>query len=165
MAEAEEAIRKGRDPRLAEWANLPPPSGEQMKAFLGTWEMTSDRGSELMTFAVKDGVARAQCTVTPDGGEPFHMDVQFVQVLEDKTLRWGIRNGRGAGIILRTVKLLNESTLQGTTEPVGIQHAPPPHPVTYKRLPSRATSSFRLPRTMLDWRGCNGDSSQARRKP
>jgi hypothetical protein len=95
--------------------------------------MTSERGTELMTFEVNEGLARAQCTVTPNGGEPFQMDVQFVRVLEDKTLQWGLRNGRGAGIILRTMKLLNENTLQGTTEPVGIQHAPPPHSITYKR--------------------------------
>lgn len=133
MSEAEEASKRGRDPRLAEWANLPSPSVEQIKPFLGSWEMTTDRGSELMTFEVKDGVGRARCTVTPNGGESFQMEVQFVRVLEGGTLQWGLRNGRGAGIILRTVKLVNENTLQGTTEPVGIEHAPPQHPVSYKR--------------------------------
>lgn len=133
MAEAEEAFKKGRDPRLEEWAHLSPPSIEQMKPFLGAWEMASDRAKELMTFDVINGQARAQCTVTPHGGESLQMDVQFVRVLEDKTLQWGLRNGRGGGIILRTVKLVNENTLQGTTEPVGIQYAPPSHPVTYKR--------------------------------
>ena len=134
MAEAEEAARNGRDPRLAEWANLPAPSLEQMKPFLGTWQMALERGDEFMTFEVKDGVVHTQCTVAPFGGEPFQMQVQFVRVLEGQTLQWGLRNGRGAGIILRTAKLVNENTLQGTTEPVGIQHAPPPHSVTYKRL-------------------------------
>jgi uncharacterized protein len=134
MAEAEEATRKGRDTRLAEWANLPPPSIEQMKPFLGAWEMVdTDRANELVTFEVKDGVVRAQCTVRPPSVEPFQMEVKFVRVLEGQTLQWGLRNGRGAGIILRTTKLVNENTLQGTAEPVGIPHAPPPRSVTYKR--------------------------------
>jgi pimeloyl-ACP methyl ester carboxylesterase len=133
LAEAEAAAKKGRDPRLAGWMNLPAPGVEQMKPFLGAWQMVSERASELISFEVKDGVIRTQYTVTPPGGEPFQMQVQFVQVLEGQTLQWGLRNGRGAGIILRTVKLVNENTLQGTTEPVGIEHAPPPHSITYMR--------------------------------
>jgi hypothetical protein len=134
MTAAEAAARNGRDPRLAEWAKLAAPSVEQMKPFLGVWEsIGSDGAQELMTFAVTEGVVRTQYTVTPSGGEPFQMEVQFVRVLERQTLQWGLRNGRGAGIILRTANLVNENTLQGTTEPVGIQHAPPPHSITYKR--------------------------------
>ena len=133
MAEAEQAAKSGRDPRLAEWANLPAPDAVKMKPFLGTWHMTMDRGTESMLFEVHDGVIRTQCTVVPIGGNPFQVDVQFVRVSEDGTLQWGLRNGRGAGIILRTMKLIDENTLQGTTEPVGIEQAPPPHTVTYKR--------------------------------
>ncbi|HVQ39442.1 MAG TPA: hypothetical protein VMS31_18025 [Pyrinomonadaceae bacterium] len=44
---------------------------------------------------------------------------------------------RGVGIILRTVKLVGENTLQGTTEPVGIQYAPAPHSITYQRKGSK----------------------------
>jgi len=133
MAEAEQAAKSGRDPRFAEWANLPAPDAVKMKPFLGSWQMTTERGTESMLFEVYDGAVRTRCTVAPLGGSPFQMDVQFVRVIADGTLQWGLRNGRGAGIILRTVKLRDEDTLQGTTEPVGIEQAPPPHAVTYRR--------------------------------
>jgi uncharacterized protein len=135
MTEAEEANKRGRDPRLAEWANVPAPAIEEMKPFLGSWEVTTDRAREVVTFESKEGIVRTEYKVTPNGGETFQMDVHFVRVLKDKTLQWGLRNGRGAGIILRTVKLVNENTLQGTAEAVGIEQAPPPRSVTYKRLP------------------------------
>ena len=133
MEECFLAAKSGRDPRFAEWANLPAPDAVKMKPFLGTWQMTMDRGTESMLFEVHDGVIRTQCTVVPIGGNPFQVDVRFVRVSEDGTLQWGLRNGRGAGIILRTMKLIDENTLQGTTEPVGIEQAPPPHTVTYTR--------------------------------
>jgi hypothetical protein len=139
MEDAKEAVKKGRDARLEEWMNLPPPNVEQMKPFLGAWGMIGPDGAqELMTLEVKDGVVRVQYTVTPSESASFQMEVQFVRVLEDKTLQWGLRNGRGAGIILRTAKLVNENTLEGTTEPVGIPHAPPPHSVTYQRRSNKA---------------------------
>ena len=31
LTEAEEAVKKGRDPRIAEWVNLPPPDPEANK--------------------------------------------------------------------------------------------------------------------------------------
>ena len=134
MADAEEAVRKGRDPRIAEWTNLPPPNVEQMKPFIGAWEMVGpDHAREFVTFEVKDGVVRSLCTLIPPEADPFQMQVKFVRVLEDQTLQWGLGNGRGAGILLRTVKLTDQATLKGTAEPVGIQHAPPPRPVTYNR--------------------------------
>jgi hypothetical protein len=137
IAEAEEAAKKGRDPRIAEWANLPGPRIEQMKPFLGAWETTvGDGARESITFEIKDGAVRSQCTLTPREGDPFQMQVKFVRVLEDQTLQWGLANGRGAGILLRTVKLINPTTLRGTAEPVGIEYAPPPHPITYNRRAS-----------------------------
>ena len=137
MSEAAEASRRGRDPRLAEWAKVQPPSLEQMKPFLGSWEMTSDRANEIMIFESREGVFRPRYEVTPTGGEAFQMEIQFVRVLEGKTLQLGLRNGRGSGIILRTLTLVNENTLQGTTEPVGIEHAPPPRSIAYKRRPAK----------------------------
>jgi pimeloyl-ACP methyl ester carboxylesterase len=134
LAEAEDAVRRGRDTRLAEWAALPPPAPGRMSPYLGVWESVTHDGARLsVTFEVKDGVVRAQNSVTPPGGESFQREVQFVRVLDGQTLQWGVRNGRGAGIILHTGKLVDENTLQGTVEPVGIEFAPPPHPFTYRR--------------------------------
>jgi hypothetical protein len=134
MTEAEVMAKKGRDPRIAEWANLPSPAVEPMRPFLGSWETVVAGGArESITFQVKDGLVVSQCTLTPPEGDPFPMSVKFVRVLEGKTLQWGLSNGRGAGILLRTVKLVNQTTLSGTAEPVGIEHAPPPREVTYLR--------------------------------
>jgi hypothetical protein len=133
LAEAEEAVKKGRDPRLEEWANLPPPDIETMKPFLGTWESIRDGACWVMIVEVKDGVVRAENSVTPPSGETVHLEVQFVRVMDHQTVQWGLLNGLGGGTILQTSKLVDENTLQGTSEPVGIPHAPPPHSVTYKR--------------------------------
>jgi SAM-dependent methyltransferase len=123
------------DPRLAEWARLPRPDVEKMKPFLGVWEArrkSDDQVSSVTTFEVRDGVVRARCRVTPAGAEPFQMEVQFVRVLDGQTLQWGLRNP-SAGVILHTAKLVDENTLQGTSEPVGMPHAPPGGPFTLKR--------------------------------
>jgi uncharacterized protein len=133
MTEAAEAVKKGRDPRFEEWANLPPPDIETMKPFLGTWEGVKNNANWVMTFQLKDGAVHAQNSVTPPNGETFHLEVQFVRVIDRQTVQWGLRNGLGGGTILQTAKLVNENTLQGTSEPVGIPHAPPPHAFTYKR--------------------------------
>jgi hypothetical protein len=136
LAEAEEAAKKGRDPRIAEWANLPLPSAADMKPFIGAWEtIVGDGARESIVFEINDGSVRSQCTLTPPEGDPFQMQVKFVRVLEGQKLQWGLANGRGSGILLRTVTLVNPATLSGTAEPVGIEHAPPPRPVTYNRRP------------------------------
>ena len=134
LIEAEAAAKKGRDPRIAEWANLPLPSVADMKPFIGAWETIVGNGArESIVFEIKDGSVRSQCTLKPPGGDPFQMQVKFVRVLAGQTLQWGLANGRGSGILLRTAKLVNPTTLSGTAEPVGIEHAPPPRPVTYNR--------------------------------
>ena len=73
-------------------------------------------------------------TIAPPAGDPFQMDVQFVEVIDSKTVQWGVRNGRGTGIIFYSAKLIDGKVLRGMVEPVGIEHAPPPHEVTFKRL-------------------------------
>ncbi len=123
------------DPRLAEWAKLPPPDVEKMKPFLGAWESrrkSDDQVNNVTTFEVRDGVVRARCRVTPPDGEPFQMEVQFIRVLDGQTLQWGLRNP-SMGVILHTAKLVDENTLQGTSEPVGIPHGPPPGTFILKR--------------------------------
>src|SRR5262249_30578838 len=96
MADAEEAVRKGRDPRLAEWAKLPSPAVEQMQPFLGVWRERKEGGFEgVLTFVVKAGVVRAQFDGFPPGNEPFQLEIAFVHVLNGQTLQWGVRNGRG----------------------------------------------------------------------
>lgn len=137
LTDAEAAAKKGRDPRIAEWANLPLPSVADMKPFIGAWEtIVGDGARESITFEIKDGSVRSQCTLTPREGQPFPMQVKFVRVVAGQTLQWGLANGRGSGILLRTVKLVNATTLSGTAEPVGIEHAPPPRTVTYNRRAS-----------------------------
>ena len=88
----------------------------------------------LMTFEVKDGVVQAHNLITTPTGELARLEVQFVKVINSETLQWGLLNGLGGGTILHTGKLVNENTLEGMIEPVGIQHAPPPHPFSYKRV-------------------------------
>ena len=134
LAEAEEAVKKGPDPRMAEWLNLPPPDLERMKPFLGTWEKRENGAHWLMTFEVKDGVVQTHNSITTPTGELARLEVQFVKVINSETLQWGLLNGLGGGTILHTGKLVNENTLEGVIEPVGIQHAPPPHPFSYKRV-------------------------------
>src|SRR5262245_36091282 len=124
------------DPRLAEWAKLPPPNIEKMQPFLGTWESRragDSRVDSVTTFEVRDGVLRARHRVTPAGVEPFQLEVQFIRVLDGQTLQWGLRNP-SMGIILKTAKLVDENTLQGTSEPVGIPQAPPPSTFISKRI-------------------------------
>jgi uncharacterized protein len=98
MGDAEEAVKKGRDPRFEEWANLPPPGAEQMKRFLGSWGKRERDDAELtITFEVRDGVVRARDTVTPPGGDPFEREVQFVRVLDGQMLQWGCVTAGGPG--------------------------------------------------------------------
>jgi predicted methyltransferase len=123
------------DPRLAEWAKLPPPNIEKVKPFLGVWESrkkSDGHVGSVTTFEVRDGVVRARHRVTPSGAEPFHLEVQFIRALDGQTLQWGLRNP-SMGVILQTAMLVDENTLQGTSEPVGIPHAPPSHTFTLKR--------------------------------
>jgi uncharacterized protein len=146
LAEAEEAARKGRDPRFEEWAKLPPPSVAQMKPFLGAWvENREEDFQGVITFEVKDGVVGAQFTGNPPGREAFQLEVNFVRVLDGQTLQWGVRNGRGPGVTVHTARLVNENTLEGTTEDVGFLQTKPPRPFTYRRRGSdRKTSSTNL---------------------
>ncbi len=123
------------DPRLAEWAKLPRPDIEKMKPFLGAWESTRKSDGlvgSVTTFEARDGGVYARHRVTPAGVEPFQLEFQFIRVLDGQTLQWGLRNP-STGIILYTAKLVDENTLQGTTEPVGIPHAPPPSSFILKR--------------------------------
>lgn len=134
-ATQEQERQQGADPRLAEWAKLPPPSVEKMKPFLGVWESRrkSDGGvGGVTTFEIVDGVVRARHRATPTGAEPFQLEVQFIRALDGQTLQWGLRNP-SMGIILHTAKLVDENTLQGTSEPVGIPNAPPPGAFALKR--------------------------------
>jgi len=134
-ATPEQEKQKGADPRLAEWAKLPPPNIEKMKPFLGVWESRrkSDGGvGGITTFEIVDGVVRARHRATPAGVEPFQLEVQFIRVLDGQTLQWGLRNP-SMGVILHTAKLVDENTLQGTSEPVGIPQSPPPGAFTLKR--------------------------------
>ena len=135
-ADAEAAIKKGGpDARIAEWARLPPPDVEKMKPFLGTWERRSQDGAQWsITFEVREGVVRAQHTVTPPSAPSFQLEINFVQVLEGQTLKWGVRNGRGPGVMLHTAKLVNENMLEGAQEGVGFIHTPPASSFTYKRI-------------------------------
>ena len=134
FAEAQEAVKKGLDPRQIEWASLPPPDVERMKPFLGTWERVGKDGARwFMTFAVKDGVVSSQNAITTPTGDSAKLEVQFVKVVDAQTLQWGLLNGLGGGTILHTGKLVDKNTLEGMIEPVGIQQAPPPQPFTYKR--------------------------------
>ena len=70
----------------SKWFGAPPDS-EKMKPFLGTWELASDRAVESITFELSGGVVGAKYTVAPSGVEPFQMGVQFIRVLEDKSLQ------------------------------------------------------------------------------
>ncbi|RPJ03295.1 MAG: hypothetical protein EHM31_01285 [Candidatus Aminicenantes bacterium] len=134
LEDAEAAVKKGRDPRLEEWANLPPPGAEQLKPFLGTWErMTGDGARWLVTFEVKDGLGRAENFVTPPSGESFRLEIAFVRVLEGRTVQWGERNGRGPGVTVYTAKLTDGDTLAGTAEAVGFIMSRAPEEFTFKR--------------------------------
>jgi ubiquinone/menaquinone biosynthesis C-methylase UbiE len=123
------------DPRLAEWAKLPPANIEMVRPFLGVWE--SRRKSDgavgsVTTFEVRDGVAYARHQALPPGAQPFQLEVQFIRALDGRTLQWGLQNP-SMGVILQTAMLVDENTLQGTSEPVGIPHAPPASTFTLKR--------------------------------
>src|SRR5262245_57135925 len=146
MAQAEAAVKKGRDHRFEEWANLPPPDIEKMRPFLGDWTARNQDGFQsVMTFEVKDGVVRTQFTGIAPGGETFQMEVNFVRALDGQTLQWGVRNGRGPGIEVHTAKLGQENTLAGRIEEVGFIRQRPPHPVTYsRRAGDRKTSRNNL---------------------
>ena len=135
MADAEAAIKKGGpDSRIAEWAKLPPPDVEKMKPFLGTWERSQDGAQWVITFEVKDGVVRTRYAVTPPSAPPFQLEIHFVQVLEGQTLQWGVRNGRGPGVMIHTAKLADANTLEGRQEDVGFIHTQPTSHFTYKRI-------------------------------
>ncbi|MGH9853033.1 MAG: class I SAM-dependent methyltransferase, partial [Blastocatellia bacterium] len=131
----QEREKQNADPRLAEWAKLPPPNIEKMKPFLGVWESrrkSGDMVDSVTTFEIVDGVVRARHRATPAGVEPFQLEVQFIRALDGQTLQWGLRNP-SMGIILQTAGLTDENTLQGISEPVGIPQSPPPGAFTLKR--------------------------------
>jgi predicted alpha/beta superfamily hydrolase len=135
MKEAEEAVKKGRNPKFEEWANLPPPTLDSMKMFIGTWERV-DEATWIIAFEAEDGLVRAQNTVIPPNFEPFHLEVNFVRVLEGGKLQWGERNGRGPGVTVYTATLVDKGTLAGTAEQVGFIMQRPPFTFTYKRRPN-----------------------------
>ena len=87
-----------------------------------------------MTFEIKDGVVHAQNSITTPNGDLARLEVQFVKVISSESLQWGLLNGLGGGTILHSGKLVDANTLEGMIEPVGIRHAPPPHPFSYKRV-------------------------------
>jgi hypothetical protein len=142
MAQAEAAIKSGGpDPRVAEFLNMPPPSAEQMKAFLGIWagRLEVPDGVPLdivLTFAVEDGVVRGRSTVSGPGGGSFQVEVGFIRVVDGQTLQWG-RRGRGAGVVVTTGKLVDENTLKGSDEDIGAPARPgvtfQPNTFTFKR--------------------------------
>lgn len=132
MREAEAAVKKGRNPIFEEWANLPPPTVDSMKKFFGIWERKDD-ATWIIAFEIKDGAVRAENTVIPPTFEPFHLEINFVRVLDEQRLQWGERNGRGPGVTVYTAKLIDENTLSGTAERIGFIMSPPPFDFTYKR--------------------------------
>jgi uncharacterized protein len=132
LREAEEAVKKGRNPKLEELMSLPAPALDSMKPFLGTWER-KDAATWMIAFEVKNGAVQPQNTVIPPSFDPFHLEVQFVRVLEGQKLQWGERNGRGPGITVYTATLADENTLVGTAERIGFLMGPPPFSFTYKR--------------------------------
>lgn len=152
------------DPRLAEWAKAPPPNIEKMKPFLGVWESRRKGGDlvdSITTFEIADGVVRARHRVTPTGAEPFQMEVQFIRVLDGQTLQWGLRNP-SMGVILKTARLVDENTLHGTSEPVGIPHAPPPSTFTLmRRVGDRKPASNNDDATV---KSLSQDSERARKR-
>jgi thiol-disulfide isomerase/thioredoxin len=134
LAEAEAAAAKGRDPRYEEWSNLPLPSLEQMKPFLGSWTEKRPEGfTGVISFEVIDGLVRSRFDGFPPQGEAFQLEVNFVRVLDHQTLQWGVRNGRGPGVTVHTAKLVNDTALEGATEDVGFLQNKPPRSFTFKR--------------------------------
>lgn len=132
LNEAEAAVKKGRNPKLEELMNLPTPALDSMKPFLGTWGRKDD-AVWMIAFEVKEEQFRAENTVIPPGFEPFHLEVQFVRLLDGKKLQWGERNGRGPGITVYTAQLTDENTLTGTAERIGFMMPLPSFFFTYKR--------------------------------
>jgi predicted methyltransferase len=123
------------DARIAAWEKLPPPNLEEMKAFLGVWESrgkSDNRVDIVTTFEIRDGVVRGRYMATPLGAQSFQLEFQFIRLIDKQTLQWGLRNP-SKGIILKTARLVDENTLQGMSEPVGIPQAPPPSPFTLTR--------------------------------
>lgn len=134
--EAEAAVKKGRDPKLEEWAKLPLPSVESIKPFIGTWERRSD-AVWMIDFQGQDGSVVAENTIIPPSFEPFHLEVQFVKVIDSKTIQWGERNGRGPGVTVFTATLKDSNTLEGTAEPFGYMMGPKPFSFSYKLKPAK----------------------------
>lgn len=132
LREAQEAVKKGRNQKLEELMNLSAPSSDSMKPFLGVWERKDD-ATWIIAFEPKDDKVVAQNTVIPPTFEPFHLEVQFVRVLEGQQLQWGERNGRGPGITVYTAKLTDENTLAGTAEQIGFIMPRPSFSFVYKR--------------------------------
>jgi uncharacterized protein len=132
LKEAEEAVKKGRNPKLEELMNLPAPPPASMKPFFGIWERKGD-AVWIIAFAVEDNRVRTENTVIPPTFEAFHLEVQFVRVLEGQQIQWGERNGRGPGMTVYTARLVDENTLAGTAEGIGFIMPRPPFSFTYKR--------------------------------
>lgn len=132
LNEAEEAVKKGRNPKLEELMNLPSPNLDSMKPFFGTWERNGG-AIWMIAFEAKNGQVSAESTVIPPSFDPFHLDVQFVRVLDGQKLQWGERNGKGPGLTVYTAQLTDENTLTGTAERIGFIMPPPPLSFTYKR--------------------------------
>jgi hypothetical protein len=121
---------------LEAWATLPLPSVESIKPFIGNWERRSD-AVWMIDFQAKDGSVVAENTIIPPSLEPFHLEVQFVKVIDSKTIQWGERNGRGPGVTVFTATLKDANTLEGTAEPFGYMMGPKPFSFTYKRKPAK----------------------------
>jgi len=137
MMIAQETVKKGRDPRLDEWENLPMPTVDQMKPFLGVWiENRRDGSKNLFNFEVKDGVVNAEHTGMPNSDNTYHLDVSFVKVIDSQTLQWAIHNGRGPGMEVYTGKLTGPNSMEGTVEDVGF-------------INQRATHNFRCARSSM----------------
>jgi predicted alpha/beta superfamily hydrolase len=113
-------------PQAEAWAKEPPPSPEAMRPFLGAWtEERQDGFHGVLTFAVEGGAVRGRFRGQMPGDPPIELEIAFVRLADDHTLQWGIRNGRGLGVVVHTAQLVH-GALEGTTEDFGFPQGGPP---------------------------------------
>jgi enterochelin esterase-like enzyme len=66
---------------------------------------------------------------------PIELEIAFVRLVDDHTLQWGIRNGKGPGVVVHNAHLVH-GALEGKTEDFGFpQDGPPGRHFHFERGP------------------------------
>lgn len=112
--------------------NMPPPSQEQIRPYVGVWDGVIGENSPyriILTISIRDGEASATIReFSPSGRDEVGTmkEVPYLRVFEDGSLEWGTMNGMRPRtlVIVGTGRIDRQGKLSGTQSPKGVSWPP-----------------------------------------